>query len=228
MKLRYRAAVWSGIGLLATMSAVGQAPLLGDGEAALSFGPVNMSRDPSATPDRVLGVLGDRNLQTLSTPGVTGVDYYLQIEDGGSGYFHIVDRHIDPNSTLRDPNKSDSELESALPEPKSLLAPRNGQMVNPDGINLGATANGLDYVGSFLSYELARFTLGISPSTPPGSYRLETTTGGSAIGWSSTGSGDHPFVGHGLVTINVPEPAHAVVTASLGVLAFVVSRRCAR
>src|SRR5688572_6354172 len=119
------------------------------------------------------------NLQTsLASETVTGIDYYLHVVGVGSGMFRIIDRDIS-TSPWNDTLTTDLVVEA---EPDSVLNPRNVW-------DLGAVAAAAPSSPS--TQLVAFYRIGVNPSTPNGSYVIETTTE-PGTGWSN-GVDDFPF-----------------------------------
>lgn len=166
-----------------------------------------------------------------SVKGVTGLDFYLEIDAAGSGLFHINDYTLgtilDSDNSLKHNPKSGQN-----PTDSSRLATRNGQEANPPlGWVLSFSDGGTEYVGPGAPYQVAQFKIGVSPKTPNGTYKLSTTSDPWA-GWADaeTFPDDHPIPAsdHASIMVTViPEPGPTSIATVLGLLALAGYRRFA-
>lgn len=216
---------------------------LGSDEVKLSFtspAPIKVIRDPLsyATFDVTLWL----DVGT-SVKGVTGLDFFLEIDSAGSEKFHINDYTLG-SILFRDNSLMNNPKSGATPTDSSLLATRNGQKANPpDGWLLSFSDSGTSSVDSGdTPYQVAQFKIGVSPTTPYGTYKLSTTSnddqgwgGWTDTEWDAAGGppyfpNDHsiPAGDHASIMITViPEPGSTAMAGVLGLLAFAVYRRFA-
>jgi len=232
--------------MIVSSQAFAQVPLgSGSGDVKLSFtsplgSPIQVIRDPLggyATFDVTLFV----NVAP-SVKGVTGLDFFLEIDSAGSEMFHINDYTLG-TILFRDNSSTLNPKSGATPTDSSLLATRNGQKANSNGLLLSFSDSGSSTVDPDDSpYQVVQFKIGVNPATPYGTYRLSTTSdeGQGWGGWTDAEwtvaeedgppyfPNDHsiPTEDHASIMITViPEPGATAIVGVLGLLAFAVHRR---
>ncbi|MGB7159169.1 MAG: hypothetical protein WBD40_13965 [Tepidisphaeraceae bacterium] len=163
------------------------------------------------------------NLTSANTAAdrTTAIDYYLTILGAGSGLFSIQDRNwtgspyaggIDGSGLYND----DATVEAL---PGALLDPRNDH-------DLGGGVLDEDVPTMGTSFLVAIFTIKVDPSTPVGTYSLQSTSD-PGTGWvgAAPDFNDNEFAQHANYSIVViPEPASAGF-AACGAALLICSRR---
>lgn len=145
-----------------------------------------------------------------ATASSIGIDYFLQILNGGSSQFQITGRDLS-GSTFNQPITADS---IALQPGRALLDPRND-----DDLGAGlADPNSPNGAGSFL---VANLTLQALAGAAPGSYTLSTF--GATVG--DAGFNDNPVTDATINVTVVPEPAITAFLLVGGLLGLGLYRR---
>ena len=167
------------------------------------------------------------NLVTTNstTDDHTGLDYYLTMLGSGSGLFSIQDRNI--GASLYNDMVAEDPVVEALPS--ALLDPRND---NDLGAAIANSTSPTEGVGTYTAgtFLVAIFTIKVDPTTPLGTYSLQTTSD-PGTGWVGRHDAtplpfpDNEFAQHANYTIVVPEPTGL---AACGALCLVLGRRRSR
>lgn len=160
------------------------------------------------------------------TAGIVAIDFILESSLNGSGYFHIVDRQLAPDTVFTNPTKPDSQISSELPSDGSVLAPRNGQAVMENGLSLGGTVDE-ESLGNNKFSLYATFKVKAAPNTPEDSFYIFSNDlyEEADSGVFNENEQEFKISRHDIIYITVPEPETFPLLLATGLLAFAAIRQ---
>ena len=189
--------------------------------------------DTSGSPTSVSITAGQSFTVTLSLtstgPSVTAADYFLQIDNNGSGHFRVTNRDNtgSPISDLFKSNTGDNGANAGvLDTSASLLSPSNA-------LDLGGSISNVNAPLGAGTYTVAQYTLTTDATLAPGTYTLSTMSlPGTGYEVGGPTFDDTAFDQHAsysitvtpAVGVGVPEPT-GVALGLIGIIALAARRR---